>query len=688
MADKSDAQGLSALQKAVNDSAGKAAVLWTSFMTLGAYLLITTGSVTHRQLFLNSTIKLPVLGVELPVTGYFLVAPMIFLIFHFYLLLQLDALSEKAADYNTVLNDTVKVAADRRRVRWQLDDFPLLQYLAGVRERRTGLAGQLQILISWITIVLFPLLVLLQLQIVFLPYHSPGITWLHRMCLIVDLGLIALFWHQFRRRSQDSSRRRRAVRSAIEIGGAALILVFSLSLATFPGEAVYRNVVAKMVDKIVSLAFRDEGASASRYFFEGDVDGVTGQSGSLFANRIVLPDERFFDASKKSETSVSLRGRDLRGAVLPRVDLSFADFTGATLEEASFLGATLRHARFGCAAKLRLALGEQLKKRAKADSCDDERATNLHGADFSQALLHGAQLNHAKLRGARFARALMQGVSADDADMTGATFTYARMEGASLVSATLSAASLLFAQMQGADLSEADLSNATLSEAQLQGANLKKATLTHAILRGTGLYRAFIDLKEHNDTIFIGARARPTYPRAFLPGRRDRDLLVLPEMLDSVGFKTLQDRALAGILGDEVRQVVLTRLQPLDPSKAAQQGQLVSDTLINSDKAAHQASRTEWENATIDLICEPEGAPHIARGFIYNGRILGLQTRDASASEDAALRAIATLRGSSCAGALGLEVNDFRELAKIERQVLNMKGKAKSEEDDTKDDDK
>jgi len=67
-----DAQRLSALEKAVNDSAGKAGVLWMSFITLGTYLLIATGSVTHRNLFLNSAIKLPVLGVELPVTGYFL----------------------------------------------------------------------------------------------------------------------------------------------------------------------------------------------------------------------------------------------------------------------------------------------------------------------------------------------------------------------------------------------------------------------------------------------------------------------------------------------------------------------------------------------------------------------------------------------------------------------------------------
>jgi hypothetical protein len=77
MEDDNDARRLGSLEKAVNDSAGKAAVLCTSFVTLGTYLLIATGSVKHRDLFLDAPIKLPELGVALPVTGYFLVAPVL-----------------------------------------------------------------------------------------------------------------------------------------------------------------------------------------------------------------------------------------------------------------------------------------------------------------------------------------------------------------------------------------------------------------------------------------------------------------------------------------------------------------------------------------------------------------------------------------------------------------------------------
>ncbi|QOZ23463.1 pentapeptide repeat-containing protein [Bradyrhizobium sp. CCBAU 51753] len=686
MADGGDAQRLSALEKAVNDSASKAGVLWTSFLTLGTYLLIATGSVTHRELFLNSSIKLPVLGVELPVTGYFLVAPILYLIFHFYLLLQLEGLSEKVADYNQVLNETVKPAVDRRRARWRLDDFPFLQFLAGVRERRTGLAGNLQMFISWITVVLFPIVVLLQLQIVFLPYHSEPIIWLQRICLMIDLGMIWFFWHAIGR-NLETSRRRRAAVAVLEAAGALLVVIFSLSLATFPGEGMYRNGLAKTVDGLVSLAFRDQAISASKYFFEGKVDGVTGQPGSLFANRIILPDERFPDPTKKIDVPVSLRGRDLRGAVLSRADLSQADFTGATLLEASFLGARLQKTKFGCAADLQLALSEQLRQRAKADSCDEEHATDLRGADFSEAVLHGASFNHANLRGARFARAMMQGAIVDDADLTGAAFTYARLEGASLANANLTATSMFGAQMQGANLDGADLSFGSLLETQLQGATFRGATLANATFRTARLYRAFVNFDDHAGAILIGVNARPVYPKTLMPGSVERNNPDLPQTLDAAGFKTLVVRAQERIQSEEIRQVVVARLQVLDPARKADAKQLVSDQLINSDRAANETIRLARAEAINKLMCEADGAPYIARGFIYNGRILGIQDPRQSEADDPSLRAIATLRGDACPGAVGLVASDFRELTKIERQVLRQKRRDREDSAAAPDDD-
>ncbi len=688
-----DPRDLNSLQRAVNDSAGKAAVLWTSFITLGTYLLIATGSVKHRDLFLDAPIKLPVLGVDLPVTGYFLVAPIIFLVFHFYVLLQLEGLSQKVSDYNSVLGESVKLAADRRLIRRRLDDFPFLQFLAGVRERRTGVAGMLQIVISWITLVMFPVVVFLQIQLAFLPYHSTSITWLHRICLICDLGLIWFFWPAFRP-DIEGNWRRRALMAAIGCIGTFLLLIFSVSLATFPGEAVYRNAVSKGVDALVSLAFRDESTSASRVFFEGDVDGVTGHPSSLFANRIILPGERFYDETKheKAETSVSLRGRDLRGAVMPRSDLRLADFTGATLLDASFVGAKLQRARFGCAAKLLLEGSGRLRSRARADACDDERAADLRGADFSEAILQGAFFNRAKLRGARFARSMMQGMSVDDADLTGATLTYARMEGASLVGARLDGASLFEAQMQGVDVRDASLANATLFRTQLQGANLLGADLSNATLRFANLYRAFVKIQDHEETIFIVVHANPSFPRIRLPSqRKERTSQLAPKQLDAAGYKILVNRVLEGIQGDEIKQSVAARLQLLDPASKTEEDQLTSDKPIKSNTQANDRIRAQRVKAIGELMCDEDGAPYVARGFIYNGRILGMEQPSAEMADDPAIRLIEILRAGACPGALGLDVNDFRELGRTESHIRQIKDRRKgknTDDDDDSDDNK
>jgi hypothetical protein len=47
-----DAKDLGALEKALNDAAGKASVLWKSFVTFQLSLGIVFGSVTDRDLFI------------------------------------------------------------------------------------------------------------------------------------------------------------------------------------------------------------------------------------------------------------------------------------------------------------------------------------------------------------------------------------------------------------------------------------------------------------------------------------------------------------------------------------------------------------------------------------------------------------------------------------------------------------
>jgi hypothetical protein len=225
------------LQKPLNDAAGKASALWTTFVTLELYLMIAFGSVTHRDLFLERPIKLPLLNVDLPLIGFFTVAPTILVILHFYVFLQLSALAEKSRDYDTLLRREAPVACDRQYLRHRLDSFLVLQILAGPSQQRAGINGFWLRLIAWFTLVGMPVLILLQGQATFLPFHHELVAWFQRTILIFDLVVIWYYWNHVRV-ADDSFVRFFKNRVWLTVGAllSLCVAMFSVCIATFPGE--------------------------------------------------------------------------------------------------------------------------------------------------------------------------------------------------------------------------------------------------------------------------------------------------------------------------------------------------------------------------------------------------------------------------------------------------------------------
>jgi len=57
------------LLKAVNDASAKAFALWLTFLSIMIYLAIAIGTTTHRQLLMETPVKLPLLSVDLTCTA-------------------------------------------------------------------------------------------------------------------------------------------------------------------------------------------------------------------------------------------------------------------------------------------------------------------------------------------------------------------------------------------------------------------------------------------------------------------------------------------------------------------------------------------------------------------------------------------------------------------------------------------
>jgi uncharacterized protein YjbI with pentapeptide repeats len=455
------ADDLDATRKAVEDAASVSGGLWLSYLLMLFYLAIAAATITHQDLFLETPIKLPFLGIELPLLWFFFVAPLLFLIVHAYTLVHFVFLGKKSVQfheslytrYPTATTAAISVVEDqhnreiRDRIRLQLPSNIFVQFLAGPSDIRDSGFGWLLRFIAWMTLIFAPVALLLELQIQFLPYHGLLLTWEHRLALLADIILIWWLWEKilgdgggFRNWKAGRARERTAIGIVFSIA----VLWLSYSVAVIPGEW---------------QAFAGCGP-LYRMLFHGMHNPNTHRLTSLFSNVLVLPNLNVYASLKIDDPQkmswrrwlLSEDGRDLKGAI----------FDGAVLErtfaqKAQLQGASLSFAR-------------------------------LQGSNFDEAILEGADLSNAQLQGASLIRAQLQG-----AELSGAG-----LQGARLQSADLVAADMVTAQLQGANLRNADLRGANLTLASIRGTSFASVNKNAAKLDGATFDQATLDTVSWN----------------------------------------------------------------------------------------------------------------------------------------------------------------------------------------------
>jgi uncharacterized protein YjbI with pentapeptide repeats len=501
------AKDLGALRDAVVDAASVGAGLWISYLFALFYFAIAAGAVTHRDLLLESPVKLPFLNVELPLEAFFILGPLVFLIVHAYVLLHFVLLAGKISAFHFELQAQISGDDARARLRRQLPSNIFVQSLAGPREVRTGIIGFLLRLIIEISLVAGPIALLILFQLQFLPYHSEWITSWQRIAVVIDLVLLWILWPRIARGENVglgwSDLKRVKVRAWLLVSILPVILV--ATIATFPGEWLDNLPPVRLIPttreawtlpSVQAIQTAGSGwATLHELLVGGEVNYVTAKPQSLWSNVLVLPnfevgDRIKFDAEGKiaiSSDTLSLRGRSLEGAVLSGAHLRKVDFAGAQLANARFSEADLHKTSFGCDV-----VGEVRAVRAVA--CAYLQGANLDGAQLQGAWLNNAELQGANLRGAHLQGATLlaahlQGADLDDAQLQGADLIDAQLQGADLDYAQLQGAWLNNAELQGASLRGAQLQGATLLAAQLQGAALDSAHLQDALLRKNFLWR-------------------------------------------------------------------------------------------------------------------------------------------------------------------------------------------------------
>ena len=289
------ANDLEALKKTVKDAANVSGGLWLSYLFVLFYIGVAAGAVTHADLFLQRPVKLPFLGIELPLTVFFAIAPILFLITYAYALVHFVLLAAKAKNFHTQLRAQIQdknapdVAALREGLRSQLPSNIFVQFLAGPRELREGWFGRLVAAIILITFVIGPVALLLLLQLRFLPYHDSSITWTHRVALLLEFVLVWWLWRKIvaGETEIDEPQRWPSWGGPLSIAVTATVVVFSWTLATFPGE--WENRPLSWIASIAPPELNKWRSAGNEWLFNGEVDDISRRRVSWFSNTLVLP---------------------------------------------------------------------------------------------------------------------------------------------------------------------------------------------------------------------------------------------------------------------------------------------------------------------------------------------------------------------------------------------------------------
>jgi Pentapeptide repeats (8 copies) len=435
-----------------NAASDPARTAWLAFLLLLTYVVVTLASVSHKDLLLNSPVRLPIINADIPLVGFFQYAPAMLLLVYLSLLVQHVILARKYRRFTDALAAYELKARTRHVAREWVHSYVFSQILAGPEANRiTRLMMQL---IVYVTFAVLPIVTLLYFQIKFLPFHEVWITYWHRFAVILGFAMLILLTpimqHAPPKRKWDIRLGPQA--EAWEASGRQVALVllllpivvgFSWLIATVPDEWIDRRLgfvapvtagigadgEAQLLNPIVRRLVYDRIP---------DDDNKGWWRRWLLSYRVLIVEDS--DLGAADDAKIVLRERNFRYALLNRSDFHHADLTWADLR------------------------GAQLWKSLAKGRLND---TQLQGASLKEAEFQGAQMSSAAMQGADLRGALLQG----------ADLSYTKLQGADLSGAQLQGADLRGARLQGADLQGAQLQDADLQGAELRGAVLASAEI-------------------------------------------------------------------------------------------------------------------------------------------------------------------------------------------------------------------
>jgi uncharacterized protein YjbI with pentapeptide repeats len=710
-----DTKKLDALLASLNGSAERFQTLWFSFLGLTLYLAIAALATTHRDLLLNNPQTLPILNIKVELLPFYVIAPLLYLVFHFYLLMMLALLARTAAEFDKQLRTALPGEPERERYRAQVGNALFLQLLVGMKGERTGVNALLMGLIALITIVLAPLATLVLMQMMFLPYHHLRITWWHRAIVVADLVLIVVMTYRcffprgLRKAPLVLGALSRKPRWATAM---AFCVLLAVALAPLVDWLSFRQGHWAGEPWPSSIAeWQRWMAGRPAPFADVDPDYQATKNGVVFGwfpNRLKLANQTIVGKEKLEKTKEEIASRD--GGFVPTIELDFRDLQAADLNGADLRGVSLNYAAIQGAVLFFARLDGARLEGARLRSANLARA-QLQGGDLSGAELQGAFLGMAQLQGADLRRAQLQGADLTSAQLQGANLEAAQLQGADLTSAQLQGANLgsgwqwqwqwqdamfspdlgqaaalgVGAQLQGADLTRAQMRGANLRGAQVQGVDFGGADLADTDLDGAFVFRANFGVGTIAPAKLENAEIRSVHAAQVKPGEGGTEV---EQQLSDTQVAAWSDAA-TQFAAEENKKAIKERFFRLKPGfRTAEQdaadkarwSELAMLSLASDPDGAHHRERLAAFLS--NLACDVDGAPYVARALVGqpdNGTVgrlavLGVLLKSARTRINEGRRAGEPKRSieslvlkdaDPCPGVAGFMAEDWRRLDAI-----------------------
>ncbi len=502
---------LEKLLGAVNTASNAARGSWIGFLGIQAYIFITIAGVSHTSLLLNSNVKLPVVNTQLPLSSFFLFAPLVFLFAHFGFLLPHAMLTRKADTLNREMEHIEKdmPKEDYHPYRNEVVSYFFAQALVGPPP--SLLYGVILHLMGWLSFVFFPLFLLLFFQVKFLPYHDAMTTWFHRSYILADMLILFVAYKI----------------SLNKVADEKYANYLSLSKISTRLLRYLKQLFLPKADK--DYYTLDDDFVKVRQYYKDVSWGKAVKSTALYVPRLLLRTigriNLFFMAIAFAFFSVCIA--TFPGECVPWWSIKKNGIQKCEFSHESWLanlwGITIppkNHQSYNSGEKADLVYRQNRTVFVPTSWFFEKPHKSWFSLDRNLNLINRDFINNKKfplskqgeepsisLRGRNFRHAILDGSDLHFVDFSGADLSYAslertdlrgaKLEGSSLQNTSLEGAKLQNAQLaqaifQGAYLGKAWLTNASLEKATLSGAYLGRAHLEGANMKGASLQGAYL----------------------------------------------------------------------------------------------------------------------------------------------------------------------------------------------------